>query len=572
MADETPYSFPPAPTPDASEWPGSPIGVSNTITRTKGRTAVHNKTVDQTPGLLEKLLKSAHDHLGRISSQQEIFEHDVAIHGIRVRATTNSRHLFDFWKDNWFGVDEWAGLVGTPPAEPRIKVYALLGVEGEQEAAYYSHATDTIVFFNTSYYGQLKSWVLGAVGRILASEFGIHSIHGACVEKAGKGVLYIAPTGTGKSTSSYGLMTYPKTRFHSDDWVYVRYTYRTRGGGRVFLLSAAGSDGSKARGYEVYRWVEAHPGDGRACLTAMTLDNRPLELALADLDLTQPIEAYAYISEKLFYLRTNLVENYPLAAFEIASSKEENVPDVSARFMEQKHEVIQNVVRDLAEAVIQRAFSPGAARNPHSPVFQNLSTSELKRAMARLIAFDNARSMLDMSRVLPPERCYTNPMEPVKLAAVMLLRRNKQDPTVLAHLPLESFMERLLIGETPDGKRETAYNAYRTVDDQAERALIDGLEKQASPTRPLYTLFSAASRPASLDEEFELFRVMHQAALCYDLNTTLERDPAVESKREAVERTMAVIARTLDEEPSGVSLSLQDYGRYAQPYLLGAGC
>ena len=109
------------------------------------------------------------------------------------------------------------------------------------------------------------------------------------------------------------------------------------------------------------------------------------------------------------------------------------------------------------------------------------------------------------------------------------------------------------------------------MDDQAERALIDGLEKQASPTRPLYTLYSAASRPASLDEEFELFRVMHQAARCYDLNTTLERDPAVHSKREAVERTMAVIARTLDEEPRGVALSLEDYGRYAQPYLLGAG-
>src|SRR3989454_6224983 len=35
-------------------------------------------------------------------------------------------------------------------------------------------------------------------------------------------------SGTGKSTSSYGLMTFPKTRFHSDDWVYVRYTYATR--------------------------------------------------------------------------------------------------------------------------------------------------------------------------------------------------------------------------------------------------------------------------------------------------------------------------------------------------------
>ena len=293
MADEPLYSFPPPPAPDSSEWPGTPIGLTNTITRTKGRTAVHNKTVDHAPGLLEKLLKSAQDHLDRISNQQKVFEHDVVIHGIRVRATTNSPHLFDFWKDNWFSADDWSRAFRPPPAEPRIRVFALLGVANEQEAAYYSHATNTIIFFNTSYYGQLKSWVLGAVGRILASEFGIHSIHGACVEKAGKGVLYIAPTGTGKSTSSYGLMTYPKTRFHSDDWVYVRYTYQTRDGKRVFLLSAHGSEGSQAHGYQVYRWVEGHHTDKQARLMGMTLDNRPLALALADLDLTQPIEAYA---------------------------------------------------------------------------------------------------------------------------------------------------------------------------------------------------------------------------------------------------------------------------------------
>src|SRR5947209_5894017 len=105
MADETPYSFPPAPTPDASEWPGSPIGVSNTITRTKGRTAVHNKTVDQTPGLLEKLLESVDRRLKRIEGNDAVYQHDVVIHGVRVRATTSSRHLYDFWTDNWYGVE-----------------------------------------------------------------------------------------------------------------------------------------------------------------------------------------------------------------------------------------------------------------------------------------------------------------------------------------------------------------------------------------------------------------------------------------------------------------------------------
>lgn len=558
MPDETLFSFPPPPSPDSSEWPGSAIGFSNTITRTKGRTALHNKTVDATPGLLEKLLKSVHEHLNQIVGKEAIFEHDVIIHGIRVRAITNSQHLYDFWTDNWYGLDEWRRLTGQAPTpEPRIKVYAILGVTHEKEAAYYSRESNTIVFFNTSYYGQLKSWVLGAVGRILAAEFGIHSIHGACVEANGKGVLYIAPTGTGKSTSSYGLMTYPKTRFHSDDWVYVRYTYTTHDGRRVFVLNSEGSDGSPARGYQVYRWIEDHAKDTRARLKVMTLNNQEMEITLGELDLTQRMEAYAYISEKVFYLRTNLAENYPLAAFEILASKAENIPDVSAGFILKNKATLQNIYHELK----------GNQTGDRFHALTGKSDSQLESICARLIAFDNARSMLDMSKVLPADRVYTNPMEPVKLVAVMLLKRNVDDPNILSHLPIDSFMQSLLIGETPDKKREIAYNAYRAVDDEAERKFMKGLEKNVNPASgpTLYKLFiEAVGMPGSLQEEFELFRVMYHALRTYDLNTTLQRDPTVHDKREAVGRSMAIIARTLAEEPPDVHLSLDNYRKYIE--------
>jgi hypothetical protein len=556
MPEDVLYTFPLSPVSELTEWAGTPLGVSNTITRTKGRTAVHNKTVDATPGLLAKLLASAHGHLSAIEGKEPIHQHDVMIHGIRVRATTNSQHLYDFWVDNWYSLDEWQKVTGeAPPSEPRVNVYALHGVKTEQEAAYYSHDSNTIAFFNTSYYGQLKSWVLGAVGRILAAEYGIHSIHGACVEKDGKGVLYIAPTGTGKSTSSYGLMEYPRTRFHSDDWVYVRYTYAMRDGRRVFVLRGEGSDGTRARGYQVYRWIETHRADVHARLTAMTFDNAEISLTLGDLDLAAPLQAYAYTSEKVFYLRTNLTENFPLSACQILNSKEENVPDVSSAFLDHHRATLGNVLRDL------RAARDGdQLRDLHRK-----SDAELAEICGRLIAFDNARSMLDITKVLPAERVFANPMEPVRLVAVMLLKRNADDPTVLEHLSLDQFMARLLIGETPDKKRETAYNAYRAVDDRAERAFIEAVEKEAQSSggRDLYTLFSARNgKPVSLQEEFELFRVLYQATRCYDLNTTLQRDPRVRDKREAVGRTMSVIARTLDDEPRGIHLTIDDYSRY----------
>lgn len=557
MDQDTLYFFPSPPSPDLSEWPGQAIGLSNTITRTKGRTAVHNKTVDATPGLLEKLLTSISHHREAAEAREQVWTQDVIIHGIRVRATTNSGHLHDFWTDNWFSMEEWQQLTGqAPPSEPQVKVYAFHGVKNEPEAAYYSRSTNTIIFFNTSYYGQLKSWVLGAVGRILAGEYGIHSIHGACVEKGGKGVLYIAPTGTGKSTSSYGLMTYPSTRFHSDDWVYVRYAYATRGRERVSILKAEGTDGSCAQGYEVYQWIERHANDADAVLHGRFLDNREKTLRLGDLDLSKPLEAYAYTSEKVFYLRTNLAENFPISAFEILASKEENVPSVSENFLSQHADTVRKMIRDIREVERREGIRALASR----------PDSDLQQLCGRLIAFDNARSMLDIGKVLPRDRVYVNPLEPLRLAAVMLLKRNADDPTVLNHIKLEAFMERLLIGETPEKKRETAYNAYRAVDDHAERSFIEALEKQATLARPLYSLFAESpGAPQSLQEEFELFRILYHAARTFDLNTTLQRDPQVRDKRDAVSRTLAIIARTIDEEPRGIHLTIENYRDYIRP-------
>src|SRR5581483_8505683 len=184
------YSYPPEPG-DAVEWPGTPLGLSNTITRTKSRTKLYDKTIDARPGMREDLLNSAlqwmTDHPGQTAAA------DVIIHGVRVRAYTNSPHLIDFWRDNWFSPEEWRQATGVePPARPKVTVLAFGGVEDQPEAAYYSRLSNLVLFFNTSYYGQLKSWVLGAVGRVLADEYGIHSLHCAGVELDGQGVIYIA--------------------------------------------------------------------------------------------------------------------------------------------------------------------------------------------------------------------------------------------------------------------------------------------------------------------------------------------------------------------------------------------
>jgi len=129
------YTFPQAPDATSPEWPGTPIGAKNTITRTKGRTLVHDKTVDAKPGLFKRLLANAFEHIA--TAKETTYAHDVVIHGLRVRAITNSEHLIGYWKDNWYGVDEWQRITGQKPAEtPDVLVVALGRVPSEAEAAY----------------------------------------------------------------------------------------------------------------------------------------------------------------------------------------------------------------------------------------------------------------------------------------------------------------------------------------------------------------------------------------------------------------------------------------------------
>jgi hypothetical protein len=381
----------------------------------------------------------------------------------------------------------------------------------------------------------------------------IHSIHGACVEKDGRGVLYIAPTGTGKSTSSYGLQaTYPNTRFHSADWVYVRYTYATRDGQRIAPLEVTPAHGAPVRGYRVFRWLEDHRANAGQ-VRGLDLENREATVALSALDLGEPIEAYAYTSEKIFYLRTNLVSSFPLSAYEMLRSRLENVPDVTAKFIQEHAADLETLVDDVLRDT-----------GPAGDYFQGMSREQVRTLLGRLVAFDNGRAMLDITRILPADRVVTNPMAPTRLASVMLLKRDPRERTVLESLSLGKFVGRLLRGETPDRNKETAYNAYRAVDDEVERRFIDRLEAEIAPAGGTpEALYAALSRrqdaPETLAEEVALFRMLHGACRCYDLNTILAIDPKVHGLKEAVAQTMRLIAHALSLREGDVRLTLDDY-------------
>lgn len=544
--EKTMYSFPTSDDAMAPEWPGTPIGAKNTITRQKGRTPSHDKTVDAKPGLFKRLLTSSFEHIA--GSTLPTYSHDVVIHGLRVRAITNSEHLIGYWRDNWFSPKEWADRTGIRLADtPDVLVVALGRVPTEAEAAYYSRQNDTVIFFNTSYYGQLKSWVLGAVGRKLAVDYGIHSIHGAVVTKDGKGVLYIAPTGTGKSTSTYGLMEFPDTRFHSDDWVYVRYAYPTKDGRRISPARVLEGGAEVARGYQCYRWLEDHSGSASTVI-GRGLDDAEITCAAKDIDVVHP-EAYAYTSEKVFYLRSNLVESFPQAAFDMVRSRLENAPDVSPEFLEEHKATIDAVFAHLKG----------------QPPFDAMGDELLRTTIGRFFAFENTRAMLDITTVFPKERVFTNPMEPARIHATFLIKRNFDEDLVIERMGIDAFMARLMVGRTPSGSKEIVYNSYRAVDDKSERAWLDTIE--AKGVEKMWAHYQKADdKPVTLHEEMEMFRMLFRSSKAYDLNTVLQKDPAIPSRMDAVNRTMHIIVKALENEKDAFRYTIKDYSK-----LLGGG-
>lgn len=396
-ADRVPYYYPPAPSPDAFEWEGGVAGVQNVITRTQSALALCDRNVDARPARRQGLLATAIHFVRQHASQ--ILEKDVILHGCRVRLWTNSHHLADFWQDNWFSPEEWERSVGLPaPAEPRVLAYALCGVPTEPEGAYYSPAMDTVFLFNTASYEILQNWVLGAVARVLAVETGVHSVHGSCLEYHEQGILLVAPSNSGKSTCCYGLMALSTARFHSDEWVFLRYFWPTPG--RQDRLASPQAvtlpDGRRLQGTAAIQWCLAQEQWGPAAVRveAVNPEGRMLRLRGEDFDFSQPPAAQAYISEKMAYLRTALAQFFPEAESVFSHAKLENVPCVDP---------------SGAPAPPEAEGCPGrpAARSAHCSPFT---------------VCHQGRAMVDPQQLFGRARVWSHPWRGLPLQQVLFLR------------------------------------------------------------------------------------------------------------------------------------------------------
>jgi hypothetical protein len=139
------------------------------------------------------------------------------LYGCCVKLYTTSDTVKDTWEDNFYSMSENVRSHGR---------VICLDEPGRPMEVLYEPLAKTAFLFNFDYYGWIKSAALALAGDVLEDEHQIHSVHGAALDMDGRGITLIAPSKTGKTTHSWGLLRDKAARLVTDDWYYVRLSER----------------------------------------------------------------------------------------------------------------------------------------------------------------------------------------------------------------------------------------------------------------------------------------------------------------------------------------------------------
>ncbi len=142
-----------------------------------------------------------------------LYSSKCELHGTCIRLLTDQERTDQTWENNFYGMAESVRSHGR-----------LIVLDDPQQPAgvRYDPLTRTAFLFNIDYYGWVKSIALALAGDILEDQHNIHSVHGAALDIGGRGVSLIAPSKSGKTTHSWGLLRMPDARLVTDDWYFVR--------------------------------------------------------------------------------------------------------------------------------------------------------------------------------------------------------------------------------------------------------------------------------------------------------------------------------------------------------------
>ena len=167
--------------------------------------------------IVELISPQEKDRLYEKYKSRLLYTGKAEIYGCCIKILTDSQQTKDKWEDNFYTANE------NNRSHGRL---IIINEPGQPLSVKYDPYTKTVFLLNVDYYGWIKSIALALAGDILEDEHQIHSVHGAAIDVSCLGISIIAPSGTGKTTHSWGLLRLPTARLVSDDWYFVRLSTR----------------------------------------------------------------------------------------------------------------------------------------------------------------------------------------------------------------------------------------------------------------------------------------------------------------------------------------------------------
>ncbi len=146
-----------------------------------------------------------------------LYTNKAEIYGCCIKLLTEVQRVQSEWEDNFYTMSENVRSHGR---------MIVMQEPNQPMSVKYDPYTKTAFLVNVDYYGWIKSIALALASDVLEDEHRIYSVHGAAIDTGCVGISIIAPSGTGKTTHSWGLLRLPNARLVSDDWYFVRLSSR----------------------------------------------------------------------------------------------------------------------------------------------------------------------------------------------------------------------------------------------------------------------------------------------------------------------------------------------------------
>jgi hypothetical protein len=167
---------------------------------------------------VQQITPQEKDQLFEQYQRRLLYTNKAEIYGCCIKLLTELESVKNLWEDNFYTMSENTRSHG--------RIVVLTEPNEAPNTVKYDAYTNTAFLMNVDYYGWVKSIALAVAGDVLEDEHRIYSVHGAAIDLGCVGVSIIAPSGTGKTTHSWGLLRLPQARLVSDDWYFVRLSSR----------------------------------------------------------------------------------------------------------------------------------------------------------------------------------------------------------------------------------------------------------------------------------------------------------------------------------------------------------